>query len=107
MVSTRPGADYVTPGNNLFHLNLLRVKDKDPKRRSMQDLQVSQNEVARVLTKCKRSDRVTVHHLLEKAGMTSVNRIAAGTILIEMWRTMGGNSVDKESLATIKSTSLW
>jgi hypothetical protein len=61
--------------------------------------------VARVLTRCKRSDRVTVHHLLEKAGMTSVNRMAAATILMEMWRTMGDNSVEKESLAAIRSTS--
>jgi hypothetical protein len=65
-----------------------RVRDDDPKRRSMQDLQVSQNEVARNLTRCKRSDRVTVHHLLENAGMTS-----AATFIMEMWRSMGGNSV--------------
>jgi hypothetical protein len=36
--------------------------------------------------------------------MTSVNKMAAGTILIEMWRTMGGNSVEKESLVAIKNT---
>jgi hypothetical protein len=64
--------------------NIPRVRDNDPKRRSMQDLQVSQNEVARVLTRFKRCDRVTVHHLLEKAGMTSVKRMAAETILVEI-----------------------
>jgi hypothetical protein len=62
-----------------------RVKDDYPKQRGMQDLQVSQNEVARVLTRCKRSDWVTVHHLLKKAGTTSVNRMAAATTIIEMW----------------------
>jgi hypothetical protein len=57
------------------------------------------------LTRCKISERVTVHHLLEKAGMTSVNRMAATTIIMEMWRTMGGNSVEKKSLALISSLS--
>jgi hypothetical protein len=82
-----------------------RVRDDDPKRRSMQDLQVSQNEVDRVLTRCKIIERVTVHHLLEKASMTAVNRMAAETIIMEMWCTMGGNSVEKESLEVISSMS--
>jgi hypothetical protein len=36
--------------------------------------------------------------------MTSVNRMAAATVLMEMWRTMGGNSVEKENLSAINST---
>jgi hypothetical protein len=47
-----------------------------------------------------RIDRRSIfHHLLEKAGMTSVNRMVAETIIMEMWRTMGGDSLEKESLA--------
>jgi hypothetical protein len=57
------------------------------------------------MTICKRRDRVTVRHLLEKTGMTSVNRMAAAVILMEMRRTMGRNSVEKESLATTSRTS--
>jgi hypothetical protein len=47
-----------------------------------------------------------VHYLLEKAGMTFVNKRAAATILMEMWRTMGVNSVEKESLTAISTSSL-
>jgi hypothetical protein len=51
----------------------------------MQDLQVSSNEVVRVLPRCKINNRLTAHHLLEGAGMISVNRMSAAAILI--WRS--------------------
>jgi hypothetical protein len=61
-----------------------RVKDDEPKQRSMQNLQVSQNKVARVLTRCKRSDRVPV----QRAGITSGNRMTVATIHINIVRSV-------------------
>jgi hypothetical protein len=72
-----------------------------------EDLTLSKHieDVIRALNqRSHRSDSVTVHHLLEKAGMTSVNRMAAAAIIMEMWRTMGGNSIEKENMAAISST---
>jgi hypothetical protein len=38
--------------------------------------------------------------LVDKADKTSVNRMSAATILMEMSRTMGGNSDENEILAS-------
>jgi hypothetical protein len=69
----------------------------------MQDLQVRQNDIARVLTGSRRSDKVPVAVLLKNAGMTSVNLMVAETILMETWRLLNGDSADKTKMTSYNS----
>jgi hypothetical protein len=69
----------------------------------MQDLQVRQNNIARVLTGSRRSDKVPVSVLLKNAGMTLVNLMVAETILMETWRLLNGDSADKTKMISYNS----
>ena len=66
----------------------------------MQDLQVRQNDIARVLTGSRRSDKVPVAVLLKNAGMTSVNLMVAETISMETWRLLNGDSADNTKMTS-------
>jgi hypothetical protein len=80
-----------------------RMSQDEPRRALMQDLQVQQNDIARVLTGSRRSDKVPVAVLLKNAGMTSVNLMLAETILMETWRLLNGDSADKTKMTFYNS----
>jgi hypothetical protein len=80
-----------------------RMSQDEPRRALMQDLQVRQNDIARVLTGSRRSDKVPVAVLLKNAGMTSVNLMVAETILMETWRLLNGDSADKTKMTSYNS----
>lgn len=71
-----------------------RLSDTDPLTDTMSHLQKKQNEVLRVISGTRRTDRKSVTNLLMESKMVSVNRMAAETILKETWNIM--NSEDSE-----------
>ena len=71
----------------------------------MMDLQVKQNEIARVLTGVKRTDKVAISSLLNMAGMNSINRMTVETILLHTWRVLNSNLGDKEILLSRSNVS--
>ena len=70
-----------------LHLSLkVRLSEKDPLTLWGQKLQVIVNDVARVLTKKRRSDHVRVQDLLRKAGLKAVNAMVCSNSAMLAWR---------------------
>jgi hypothetical protein len=59
----------------------------------------------RILSGHKRRDHVSKLQLLEETGMTSINRMAAATLLGEMWRVLGGDLEEWRMITATSSTS--
>ncbi len=51
-------------------------------------LQVGINNVAKAIIGSKKSDRLHVEDLLERAGVPSINRLVIYTIAMECWRAL-------------------
>ena len=68
-----------------LHLSLkVRLSESDPRTEWGKKLQVIVNDVARVVTKKKRSDHVRVEDLLKKAGLEAVNSmVCSGSAMMQ------------------------
>ena len=64
------------------------VKPTDPKSKAMKDLQIAQNKVLRLLTGHRRTDRKSIKDMLEETGFSSINQMAAETMLFETWKNI-------------------
>ena len=72
-----------------------RLQEEDSLSRDLHKLQVLQNDMVRMLSKKKRSDKVNMADLRRKMGIMSVNQIAVYHILIETFNIVHFNSVEK------------
>jgi hypothetical protein len=66
----------------------VRFLGTDPSEHLMQRLQISQNQVARALTRSSRYSHVPTNELLDGANMLSVNQLAARTVLLDAWKEL-------------------
>jgi hypothetical protein len=73
---------------NLSVTSRVRFHDEDPNEHLMQKMQISQNQVARTLTRSSRFDHVPTDELLAAADMLSVNQLAARTVLLDSWKAL-------------------
>jgi hypothetical protein len=71
---------------NLRVTSCVRFLPEDPNEHQMQSLQISQNQVARTLTRSSCYDQVPTDELLAAANMLSINQHAARTVLLEAWK---------------------
>ena len=70
-----------------LHLSLkVRLSESDTRTEWGKKLQVVLNDVARVVTKHKRSDHVRVEDLLKKAGLEGVNAMVCSNSAMLAWR---------------------
>ena len=65
-----------------------RLKPTDSSNELMSQLQVGINDVARAIVGSRRSDKIKVEDLLQKAGFNSVNRMVIYAIAMECWRAL-------------------
>ena len=72
-----------------------RIQDEDSQSRDLHKLQVLQNDMVRMLSMKRRSDKVNMADLRRKMGIMSVNQIAVYHILIETFNIVHYNSVEK------------
>ena len=76
-----------------IHLSLkFRLSAKDPVTEWGRKLQVIVNDVARILTRKRRSDHVRVEDLLQKAGLESVNASVCYNSAMLAWRASKSQS---------------
>ncbi|QQP37667.1 Rna-directed dna polymerase from mobile element jockey-like protein, partial [Caligus rogercresseyi] len=54
-------------------------------------IQVAINDAARSIVGCKRRDHIHVHDLLERAGLPSLNEVAAKAVALETWKCFYSN----------------
>jgi hypothetical protein len=73
---------------NLSVTSRVRFHNDDPNEHLMHKLQVSQNQVARALTRSSRYSHVPTDELLNAAEMLSVNQLAARTVLLDCWKAL-------------------
>ena len=66
----------------------IRISEEEPKSKLLSDLQVKQNNMLRIINKCKLSDQKSIKSMLENSDMLSVNQLACLTILLDMWKAI-------------------
>ena len=62
------------------------ILSDDKKSGSMKELQLTQNRLLRLLNGSKIKDKVSVHSMLKKFNLLSVNQLSAQIKLVEVWK---------------------
>lgn len=63
-----------------------RLSEEDQVRASAKSIQVAINDVARTLIGTRRSDHMSIHVLLGKAGLPSLNEMVTTAVAMEAWK---------------------
>jgi hypothetical protein len=82
-----------------------RIGEDKPQNKTMAELEVKQNSIMRISTGHRRSKHISKLQLLEETGMTSINRMAAATLLREMWRVLRGDLEERRMITATSSMS--
>jgi len=77
---------HIRYGASIYLSQSVRIEDNDPIPIELQNLQIKQNDVMRLILRKNRKDQVSRMDLLTECEMMSVNQIAASAILMEVWR---------------------
>jgi len=75
----------------VFASSYLRTGESDAYSTLMQELQVCQNDMIRILTGNKRSERVRIRDMLTETKTLSVNQLLGYSMLIETWKARNSN----------------
>ena len=76
---------------SVYGSSMLRTKESDAQSTLLQSLQVCQNDLLRILTGNKRSDRVRVQDMLTEKKMLSVNQLLGYSMIVETWKARNFN----------------
>ena len=79
----------------------LRFTNEDSVDPGMKSIQILINDVARLSTGIKRTSHTRIEDLLNRAGMTSINRLTAQAIAIETWRAITGINGPNDPLSEV------
>ena len=66
----------------------VRLTNEDTHTSTQKEIQLTQNRLLRLLNGTKIKDKVSIHSMLQKFGLLSVNQLAAKIKLIEVWKTL-------------------
>ena len=69
----------------------VRTKENEPKTDLMKKLQIAQNDLLRVLTNKRLTDKVRIEDMFKQYDMLSVNQVAAQIKLTEIWKATHDN----------------
>ena len=83
----------------------MSLKIDDPKNQDMQALEIKVNNIRRLMTGNKLSDRVPNMVLREQTGIPSVNQMLIQSTLLETWKILNGHSESLEELLSPISTN--
>ncbi len=64
----------------------VKITSEDPQNQELQELQLKQNQMLRIIHKVKLKDKVGIQKMLDWSGMLSVNQTAAQSVLMETWK---------------------
>ena len=75
-----------------------RLQESDPLSSHCRSLQITVNNIMRILTNNKLSDRVPIKELHASTGLPSLNQMVVQAILMETWKILNGKSGVSESI---------
>jgi len=82
---------HIRYGISVYLSGSIRIVQSDPLKPELEKLQIKQNDTLRVILNKERKEHVSRMALLEESNMQSVNQIAAGAVLMELWRAKKNN----------------
>ena len=76
---------------NVYACDNIRIEATDPKNKMMEELQVIQNKMLRIILNKNLKDRVSISSMLKETKMLSVNQIACLSTMIDTWKAINLN----------------
>jgi len=82
---------HIRYGISVYLSGSIRMAQSDSLSSELEKLQIKQNEAMRIILNKERKEHFSRLSLLKECNMQSVNQIAAGSVMMELWRAKKNN----------------